>query len=44
MKPTLVAVKRDPLYTDNYADDGPKYLPYGTVEEGTILGSKAGAS
>ena len=37
-KPKLIAkYKYTPLYTDNYADDGPKYVPFGTVEEGTIL-------
>ena len=37
-KPKLVA-KYAPtlLYTDNYADDGPKYIPYGTVRQGLIL-------
>ena len=37
-KPKLIANKYyTPLYTDNYADDGPKYIPYGTVRQGMIL-------
>ena len=37
-KPKLVAkYAYTPLYTDNYADDGPKYIPFGTVREGTII-------
>lgn len=37
-KTRLVAKKQPtPLYTDNYADDGPKYLPYGTIRKGTVL-------
>ena len=36
--PKLVAKKEiTSLYTDNYADDGPKYVPYGFVEKGTII-------
>ena len=37
-KPKLIAkYAYTPLYTDNYADDGPKYIPFGTVREGTII-------
>lgn len=37
-KPKLIAkLAYTPLYTDNYADDGPKYLPFGTVPKGTII-------
>lgn len=37
-KPKLVAkFHNTPLYTDNYADEGPKFIPYGTVREGTII-------
>lgn len=36
--PKLVAKKEiTSLFTDNYADDGPKYVPYGYVEKGTII-------
>ena len=37
-QPRLVAKKEiTPLFTDNYSDEGPKYLPYGFVAKGTIL-------
>ena len=37
-KPKLVAKQYyTPLYTDNYVDEGPKFLPYGTVKQGTII-------
>lgn len=36
--PPLVAKKEIvSLYTDNYSDEGPKYLPYGYVGKGTVL-------
>lgn len=37
-QPKLVAKKEiTSLYTDNYSDEGPKYVPYGFVEKGTII-------
>lgn len=37
-KPKLIAKwAYTPLYTDNYADEGPKFIPFGTVKAGTII-------